>query len=218
VVTVPTISSFKYIATDNRLLGPFIVSVTANTLVRNTAAAREEEVLTRGLLATSTAKLDKLNAGLNTVRAEIDSIDAQEVPSVRTSELVSALTAGLAAIDELSIKTTARTSRKQFLNDALTCGFKIVRPVLNLTSLKAEAEWATAAAELSACVALESAHEAYEAGAALRNVEGRAELFAPNGKTAKLLAEARQAFGIANSYSIAYSDEQRRLEKGTKNE
>jgi hypothetical protein len=207
------ISTFKDTIADNQLLGTFVLNTKADVMKRNTVACIAEEKLARGFAESAAATLSKLNDGLRVVATEIAHIDTQELPDVRNSEMASALTESLEAIDKLSLKTNARTVRREFLKETLSCGYKVLRPTVNLANMKALAGWATAQAEVAACIALESAGESYAAGAAVRNAEGRGELFPRGGKTAQLLAEARRLFEIANTYWIGYHDEERRLQK-----
>ena len=183
---------------DMRVAGQHVMANTVEQATKNHAAAVTEESLTRELYDVRTAELEKLDAGLLQIAGERDTITVAQSPKRVDDRILAGVTG--TPEDRVAIAGTDATLQAQqaFLTRIQTYGHQVLRPRYTLAQMKSMAEWLDSVAVVATWACFIHARAVYDAGQAVRQLEGQAPLFGAGSVSSQKLELARQAWGRSN--------------------
>lgn len=204
------------LANDHTQFAVYVIQRDLAAIDSERDAAAVEETKARARHDEASAALKKLSDGFGEVRAELDSV----VMSQSADQVESRIVAGLMGntVERITLAATEAelVAHRAYLETARTYWHRVLEPKHTLTVLEGHAGSLEATAIVATLDAVRQARLAYEAGQALREVEGGASLFPQNGLTAKKLAEACEAWKKAHEVATncsRYADNLRKAQQ-----
>jgi hypothetical protein len=195
------------------LAAQHVLSNTVEQASKSHATAVADEAVKLAEYRAKTAELEKLELGLTEIAAELAEVRERQSPqNVEAIIMAGVLGSRDDRVSNAGIEATL-AARQSYLTRAQSLSHTKLRPLRALAQLRSLAEYRSSVAVVATWAAFVHARAVYDAGQAVRDLEGSAPLFAIGSVSFQLLEKARKAWGESNSAWVGFYNQERQINK-----